>query len=155
MKDFFNSELHPILTPATLIYTTLASVGMCCNADLSSLRYSARLSEGGNEGECVFWVQVKGPTWGTGNRRSHIVSKRRTYELWKETLNRHCSWIALSRSSRETVEDQPSMRHHVQPGMMAKRHLVRTAEVALHVTRNKGWLIILGSSPIVVRLKWY
>ena len=138
--------------------TNLYCSGLCRNvlhADLSSLRDSARLSKGGHEGDCVFWVQVKGPTRGTGNRRSQIVSKRRTYELWKGTLNRYCSWIALSRNPSETVEDQPSMRHYVQPGVMAKRHLVRTAEVALHVTQNKGWLKILGSSPLVVRLKWH
>lgn len=44
---------------------------------------------------------------------------------------------ALSSSSREAVEDQCSTGHHVEPGVTARGHLVRTAEVALSVTQNE------------------
>lgn len=126
--------------------TDLYLSGLCSNVLQCWSKFTKRFSQIVKRGKwrrlCVLSA-AEGTgtrtTLGTGNRRSHTVSKRMTYELWKGTLNRHCSWITLSSNSRERVEDQPSMRHYVQPGVMAKGHLVRTAEVALHVTQNKGW----------------
>ena len=132
--------------------TCLVPVGMrllrCWSK--STKRFSQIVKRGKWRRLCVL-----GPPWVMGNRRRFTVSRRRTYELWKGTLSRCCSWVTLSSNSRETVEDQPSTGHYVQPGVIARGQLVRTTEVALYVTQNKGWLIILGSSSTVVRLQWY